>query len=109
MSQLISPTLEVTRVLFDRARATRFYFGSDTALVAVQHMLLQTVDLFANIIAMGLDPKNIVALGKIYSNNDSVIRALRDQGVTVVESMMPSPGVQCLFARRRRETLASCD
>jgi len=105
MSQLISPTLEVTRVLLDRARATRFQFGSDTALVAVQHMLLQTVDLFANLIAMGLEPKNIVALGKIYSNNDAVIRTLRDQGVTVVPSTMPKPGEFSAYFQRDVERL----
>src|SRR6185369_262743 len=105
MSQLISPTLEVTRVLLDRARATRFQFGSDTALVAVQHMLLQTVDLFANLIAMGLEPKNIVALGKIYSNNDAVIRTLRDRGVTVVPSTMPEPGEFSAYFQRDVERL----
>ena len=76
----------------DRARSTRFQFGADTALVAVQHMLLQTVDLFDTAGAMGLDPKNIFALGKVYSNSQTVIGLLRDRGVTVIEGSTPRPG-----------------
>lgn len=92
MSYSQLPTLEVTRALLDRARSARFEFGSDTALVAVQHMLLQTVDLFEIAGAMGISLKNIFALGKVYSNSPPVIAALRNRGVTVIESTMPAPG-----------------
>ena len=92
MLQTLSPTLEVTRALLDRARAARFHFDQETALVSVQHMLLQTVDLFATAGAMGLEPRNVFALGKVYSNSPPVFRALRNLGVTVVESTMPEPG-----------------
>src|SRR5690349_10644318 len=85
-------TLQVTRALLDRARAAQFQFGADTALVAVQHMLLQTVDLFDTAGAMGLDLKNIFALGKVYSNSPPAIEMLRDRGVTVIESTTPAPG-----------------
>lgn len=85
-------TLEVTRALLNKARATQFQFGADTALVAVQHMLLQTMDLFETAGAMGLDLKNIFALGKIYSNSPPVIEMLRDRGVTVIDSTTPEPG-----------------
>lgn len=84
--------LEVTRALLERARATQFQFGAGTALVAVQHMLLQTVDLFEIAGAMGLELQNIFALGKVYSNSPPVIETLRDRGVTVVESTRPEPG-----------------
>ena len=84
--------LQVTQTLFNRARARQFRFGAETALVAVQHMLLQTVDLFEIASAMGLNLKNIFALGKVYSNSPPVIEMLRDRGVTVIESTTPEPG-----------------
>jgi hypothetical protein len=84
--------LEVTHALSEHARAARFRFGEDTALVAVQHMLEQTVDLFNTASQMGLDVKNIFALGKVYSNSVTVIKTLRDMGVTVIESTLPEPG-----------------
>ena len=92
MSQLYPYPLEVTRALLDRARAARFSFGSDTAIVAVQHMLRQTVDLFRIVSEMGVNLKNIFALGKVYSNSFPVIRALREMGVTVIDSSIPAPG-----------------
>jgi hypothetical protein len=92
MSYPQSLTLRVTQALLDRATATQFQFGADTALVAVQHMLLQTVDLFDTVDAMGLNLKNIFALGKVYSNSPPVIEMLRDRGVTVIESTTPAPG-----------------
>ena len=85
-------TLRVTQAILDQARAAQFQFGADTALVAVQHMLLQTVDLFDTAGAMGLNLKNIFALGKVYSNSPPVIELLRSRGVTVIESTTPAPG-----------------
>ena len=75
-----SSPLEVTQALLNCARAAGFRFGDDTALVAVQHMLKQTVDLFQTVVAMGLNLKNIFALGKVYSNNAKVIETLRAMG-----------------------------
>jgi hypothetical protein len=92
MTKLQPSLLEVTRALTNRARAAHFEFGEDTALVAAQHMLWQTVDLFEAIVALGVKHENIFALGKIYSNSPAVIGALRDRGVTVVESTFPQPG-----------------
>src|SRR5687768_4380117 len=92
MSQAQSSPLEVTRALADCARAARFNFGEDTAMVAVQHMLLQTIDLFKTAGDLGLHPQNVFALGKVYSNSFPVISALRDMGVTVVDSTPPEPG-----------------
>jgi D-isomer specific 2-hydroxyacid dehydrogenase-like protein len=92
MSHPHSSSLEVTKALVDCASAGGFDFGDDTAIVAVQHMLRQTEDLFQMVSAMGLTPKNIFALGKIYSNSPQVIKSLRGMGVTVVESTMPEPG-----------------
>ena len=92
MSYPQSLTLNVTRALLDQAKVRQFRFGADTALVAVQHMLLQTVDLFETAAAMGLNLKNIFALGKVYSNSPPVIETLRDRGVTVIESTTHEPG-----------------
>ena len=84
--------LEVTHSLLDRASAAKFSLDEDTALIAVQHMLEQTVDLFDTIADMGVRHENIFALGKIYSNSYVVIETLRKRGVTVVDSTMPEPG-----------------
>lgn len=84
--------LEVTRALSNCARSTAFDFGADTAIVAVQHMLWQTIDLFAAIAGLGVKRENIFALGKVYSNNPVVIGTLRDRGITVVDGNMPAPG-----------------
>jgi D-isomer specific 2-hydroxyacid dehydrogenase-like protein len=92
MSQLQSGPLEVTHALFNCARKSDFQFGKHTALVAVQHMLLQTVDLFKTTGAMGLKLENIFALGKVYSNSPPVIATLRSMGVTVIDSTTPEPG-----------------
>lgn len=84
--------MEVTGALSNCAERAGFDFGSDTALVAVQHMLYQTVDLFRAAGRIGLRPENIFALGKVYSNSDRVISVLRNMGVTVVDSTFPAPG-----------------
>lgn len=84
--------LHVTRALLNRARLADFRFGDDTALVAVQHMLLQTIDLFTAAGAMGLNLNNAFALGKVYSNSPPVIETLRKMGITVVDSTAPGPG-----------------
>jgi len=92
MSHSHSSPLEVTQAILNCSRGAGFHFGEDTALVAVQHMLKQTIDLFKTAGAMGINLKNIFALGKVYSNSAEVIEALRELGVTVVESTMPPPG-----------------
>jgi hypothetical protein len=92
MSHSHSSPLEVTQALLKCARSVGFQFGEDTALVAVQHMLQQTVDLFQTAGAMGLNLQNIFALGKLYSNSAMVIEKLRAMGVTVLDSVSPPPG-----------------
>lgn len=89
-SQLLS--LEVTQALYERAKSAFFEFGEDTALVAVQHMLEQTIDLFETISDLGVRRQNMFALGKVYSNSRPVIETLRNRGVTVVETTTPEPG-----------------
>ena len=84
--------LEVTRAVSNRARVADFDFGPDTAIVAVQHMLWQTVDLLAALAGLGVKRENIFALGKVYSNSPVVLGTLRDRGITVVDSNFPSPG-----------------
>ena len=84
--------MDVTRALVERARNAYFNFGEDTAVVAVQHMLWQTVDLFDALVALGVKRQNIFALGKVYSNSPIVIGALRNRGMTVIESSAASPG-----------------
>src|SRR5215467_12339545 len=92
MSHSQTLSLEVTRSLFERAQSMFFKFGEDTALVAVQHMLEQTVDLFETIAGMGLSRQNMFALGKVYSNSPPVIETLRNSGITIVETTTPEPG-----------------
>lgn len=92
MSTSNSSRLEITEALLKSARSLDFRFGEDTALIAVQHMLLQTVDLFETIGSIGLDLKSCFALGKVYSNNHQVIKLLRELGVTVVDGTFPKPG-----------------
>ncbi|HEX2271514.1 MAG TPA: NAD(P)-dependent oxidoreductase, partial [Pyrinomonadaceae bacterium] len=82
----------VTGALSSCAGSARFDLGEETAMVAVQHMLCQTVDLFRAVEAMGLRTENIFALGKVYSNSAPVIAAIRKMGITVVESTFPRPG-----------------
>ena len=74
--------MEVTGALSNCAWNARFTFGEDTALVAVQHMLLQTVDLFRAANEIGLKAENIFALGKVYSNSRLVMTAIRNMGST---------------------------
>lgn len=92
MSHSHSTSLEVTQALLNRSRIAGFRFGEDTALVSIQHMLKQTIDLYKTASAMGIKMNNIFALGKVYSNSAAVIQVLRILGVTVVESAMPPPG-----------------
>jgi hypothetical protein len=94
------PIPELTRALLDCAKAARFDFGEDTALVIVQHMLAQTIDLLGTVCDLGLPPENMFAAGKVYSNNAAVIQCLREMGVTVIDSTMPEPGeFECYFQR----------
>jgi D-isomer specific 2-hydroxyacid dehydrogenase-like protein len=84
--------MDVTRELTQRARAAYFKFGDDTAVVAIQHMLWQTIDLFEAITALGVQRENLFALGKGYSNSPVVIATLRNRGFTVLENSSPKPG-----------------
>ncbi len=104
------PSLEVTRSLRDAATRSGFHFGRDTALVAVQHMLLQSVDLFRTTAALGIDPRNTFALGKVYSNSAAVIELMKASGVTVIDSATPAPGEFCNYFKRDVERLwrAAC-
>lgn len=92
MTNRQSTLMEVTGALSSCAKREHFEFGEDTALVAVQHMLMQTVDLFRAAETIGLKLENIFALGKVYSNSFPVITTLKDMGVTVTESTVPMPG-----------------
>jgi hypothetical protein len=105
MSHPQSGPLEVTRNLSTCARNAEFRFGEDTALVAVQHLLLQTVDLFQTLGTIGLNLKNVFALGKIYSNSPPVIQMLRDMGITVIDSTRPEPGQFRAYFQRDVERL----
>jgi len=92
MTKLTASLMEVTRALSNAAKDAHFHFGEDTAIVAVQHMLWQTVDLCEAVAGLGVRRENIFALGKIYSNSPVAIGVLRDLGITVVESSTPEPG-----------------
>src|SRR5690349_21033739 len=84
--------MHVTRELSKRTSSAHFDFGADTAIVAVQHMLWQTLDLCEALSSLGVRRENIFAVGKVYSNSPVVIAALRKRGMTVVESTTPKAG-----------------
>ena len=86
------PSMETTLALVRCAKAAGFHFGKGTAIVAVQHMLWQTVDLFRAIGDLGAECQNVFALGKVFSNTPEVIGTLRHSGVTVADSSKPPPG-----------------
>src|SRR6201988_1334732 len=92
MTKQSASLMEVTRAFSNAAKAAHFQFGEDTAIVAVQHMLWQTVDLCEAVVTLGAKRENIFALGKVYSNSPVVIEILRDLGITVMQSSMPEPG-----------------
>ena len=92
MTKPMPSLMKVTGGLSNRARTAHFDFGEDTAIVAVQHMLWQTRDLFEALSWLGAKRENIFALGKIYSNSPLVMAALRNQGITVLESTTPNAG-----------------
>ena len=92
MTKKSASLMEVTRALSNAAKSAHFHFGEDTAIVAVQHMLWQTVDLCEAVVTLGARRENIFALGKVYSNSSVVIEVLRDLGITVVQSSTPEPG-----------------
>lgn len=52
-------------------------------VIACQHLLETTVDLFEEMFRLGLESKNVVLLGKCYSSNRTVAQALRNRGVFV--------------------------
>ena len=59
MTKLRPRLMDVTRGLSNRARTADFNFGEDTAIVAVQHMLWQTRDLFEALSSLGAKRANI--------------------------------------------------
>lgn len=54
-------------------------------VIACQHLLGTTVDLFEAMFEKGLDPGNTYVLGKCYSSNKGVAKRLRKHGVDVSE------------------------
>ena len=90
------PSMEVTQALVRCASAAGFHFGKDTAIVAIQHMLWQTVDLFRAIGKLGVKPENTFALGKFYSSAPQVIGTLRALGVTIADISKKPPAVSTI-------------
>jgi S-adenosylhomocysteine hydrolase len=69
------PLLEYTSSLFPHANL------SNTLVIACQHILGTTYDLFDELFKKGLKPENTYLLGKCYSTNDDVFKRFRDRGV----------------------------
>lgn len=92
MEETRPPLMEVTQALVRSAKAHGFEFGVDTAIVAAQHMIWQTVDLFRTIADLGVRPENIFVVGKIYSNAPQVIDALSRIGIIVTRTTTPPHG-----------------
>lgn len=59
---------------------------SNTSLIACQHILGTTVDLFKTLIRKGLKPSKIFVIGKCYSTNNSVMKKLKNMGINIDEN-----------------------
>ena len=92
MEETRPPLMEVTQALVSSAKAHGFEFGIDSAIVAAQHMIWQTVDLFRTIADLGVRPENVFVVGKIYSNAPQVIDELSRIGITVTHTTTPPHG-----------------
>lgn len=92
MEETRAPLMEVTQALVRSAKAHGFGFGKDTAIVAAQHMIWQTVDLFRTIADLGVRPENIFVVGKVYSNAPEVVDELSRIGINVTGTATPPPG-----------------
>lgn len=56
---------------------------SNTTIVACQHILGTTVNLFEEFFAKGLRPENCYLLGKCYSTHSGTLKILRNMGIKV--------------------------
>lgn len=58
---------------------------SDLKLFSCQHLLSPQYEMYKLFIEFGFDPKNIIALGKVYSSNKEVVADLQSLGIKVVQ------------------------
>ncbi len=56
---------------------------SDTLIIACQHLLGTTYNLFEELFSKGLKPENVFLLGKCYSTNNKVLKRFIDKSVNV--------------------------
>jgi len=58
---------------------------SNFCIYSCQHLLAPQYEMYKMFIKFGLNPKNIFALGKIYSSNTEIINDLREIGIQVIQ------------------------
>lgn len=57
----------------------------DLHIVSCQHLLEPQIEMYKGFLEIGIRPENIVALGKIYSSNKSVIEDLRRLDINAIQ------------------------
>lgn len=60
-------------------------------IVAVQHLLESTGSLLASFVQLGVKPRDIHIMGKLYSTHPGVVDGLEQMGVHVYPNTVPSP------------------
>jgi hypothetical protein len=88
-----APELPTVAALADAARNAGLEIAPDVKLVAVQHMVRTNLTLFQELIGLGLNPRNVYAIGKGYSTSPACITALREVEIQVSPDLVPpAPG-----------------
>lgn len=67
---------------------------SNVTVIACQHILGTTVNLFEEFIAKGLKPENCYVLGKCYSTHLGTLQTLRDMGIRASDLSMVFDGAR---------------
>lgn len=72
------------------AQRAALQFDSATWVIAVQHLLQTNIELFDVLLRLGLQPQNIIVVGKGYSTSQEVTEALRARGIAVFPNTQSS-------------------
>lgn len=60
----------------------------DTAVIACQHILPTTFELFEELFEKGLKPKNVFLIGKCYSTNRETMKRFKSAGVNIADDSL---------------------
>lgn len=92
MVKLGHPLLPLNQLVVSKAQKLGIRFTDKTYVVAVQHLLDDTFDLYQSLIALGILPQNIFTLGKIYSNIPRILGQLENNQIQLVRTNPPPLG-----------------